>query len=204
MSATTQQAWVVQNTCPSGITDEAFAAAYKSNFHTTTSFLRCHGVATELAEELAQAAWTRGWERRAQLRNPSSLCAWINSIALNQLRTHSKFSNRMVQLKDLGTSTVRTLAFLDARNFLCSCTRFDRRILELFYLEGFTTSEIGHATGLKSTTVRVRLFRLRRRLRRACAVGWSKIQGSRDRQPNRSSSQAQVPLDGVALAAQMP
>jgi DNA-directed RNA polymerase specialized sigma24 family protein len=34
----------------------------------------------------AQAAWTRSWEKRDQLRQPNLVLTWTNSIALNIYR----------------------------------------------------------------------------------------------------------------------
>jgi DNA-directed RNA polymerase specialized sigma24 family protein len=39
------------------------------------------------AEEVAQAAWAKGWERLSQLRNESFVVIWVNTIALNVYRS---------------------------------------------------------------------------------------------------------------------
>ena len=44
------------------------------------------GAALEEAEEIAQAAWARGWEYREQLRDPGLVSYWVNSIARNLYR----------------------------------------------------------------------------------------------------------------------
>lgn len=49
------------------------------------------------------------------------------------------------------------------------CNESDSRMLRMFYLEGMTSKEIGSALGQKAMTVRVRLHRLRKSLRRSLA-----------------------------------
>jgi DNA-directed RNA polymerase specialized sigma24 family protein len=62
-----------------------FAAAYRGHFHQTVNYLRGSGSNAERAEEIAQAAWARGWECREQLRarlrrpNPGSAPSPVTS-----------------------------------------------------------------------------------------------------------------------------
>jgi hypothetical protein len=46
------------------MTQESFAAAYRNGFHTTMRLMLSKGLLIDEAEELAQAAWVRGWEAR--------------------------------------------------------------------------------------------------------------------------------------------
>ncbi len=47
---------------------EAFAKEYVKGLRQTIRFLLSKGADIDLAEELAQAAWARGWEARKQLK----------------------------------------------------------------------------------------------------------------------------------------
>ena len=58
------------------LTQNRFADAYSRNFATTHKFLMSKGIAPSTAEEVAQAAWTKGWERRNQLC--ASAARWRN------------------------------------------------------------------------------------------------------------------------------
>jgi DNA-directed RNA polymerase specialized sigma24 family protein len=53
----------------------------------TVRFLESRGSARDSAEEIAQAAWVRGWERIEQLRDVAMVFTWVNTIALNIFRS---------------------------------------------------------------------------------------------------------------------
>ena len=55
------------------LTREDYALAYKDGYSKTVRFLASTGAPMELAEEVAQAAWARGWERLSQLRHAKAL-----------------------------------------------------------------------------------------------------------------------------------
>ena len=63
-----------------------YADAFQNGYSATRRFLLSRGAAIEEAEEIAQAAWVRGWEYRDQLRDPSMVSFWVNSIARNLFR----------------------------------------------------------------------------------------------------------------------
>src|SRR5262249_60184024 len=64
-----------------------YGEAYEAGFDRTVRFLISKGARGDGAQEAAQAAWVRGWERLEQLRNHSRLSTWINSIAPNFYRS---------------------------------------------------------------------------------------------------------------------
>jgi len=48
-----------------------YAVAFENGYGATRRFLLSRGAGFEEADEIAQAAWVRGWEYREQLRDPS-------------------------------------------------------------------------------------------------------------------------------------
>jgi DNA-directed RNA polymerase specialized sigma24 family protein len=68
------------------MTREQYANAYDQGFPITRKFLVSRGINLQTAEEAAQAAWAKGWERRDTLRNPAMVLSWVNTIALNEFR----------------------------------------------------------------------------------------------------------------------
>ncbi len=63
-----------------------YAEAFETGYGATRRFLLARGAPLEEAEEIAQAAWARGWEFREQLRDPGLVSYWVNSIARNLFR----------------------------------------------------------------------------------------------------------------------
>ena len=65
---------------------EDYATAFQTGYGATRRFLISRGAPKDEAEEIAQAAWARGWEYRDQLRDPGLVGFWVNSIARNLFR----------------------------------------------------------------------------------------------------------------------
>lgn len=84
------------------MTRSAFGQAYQAGFERTIRFLISRGAGRDGAQEAAQAAWVRGWERLHQLRNDDMLLTWVNTIALNiyrrVLQTEERFHQPLPEL----------------------------------------------------------------------------------------------------------
>lgn len=146
------------------ITTEAFTIAYQNNYPTTIGFLRSRGVKGHSAEELAQDAWGKGWIRRHSLRNPDAVVPWVNSIALNLFRSNVKrepVSNEAPE----PVVQPRVAASIDAKTVLRRCKSGERQMLEAMK-RGYSSSEIATQLSCTPSAVRVRLYRLKRRLKR--------------------------------------
>jgi DNA-directed RNA polymerase specialized sigma24 family protein len=147
-----------------------YASAYKKGFNVTLRSVRYLGANAETAEEVAQAAWARGWQCRKQLLCPELVGAWVNVIARNLYRSVIRLEKRFLQLEDLAAPS-GSLNTLDAGAMIARCSELDSRMLTMYYLEGYSTGEIADKEKVCATSVRVRLMRIRRRLR-------DRIQGS--------------------------
>ncbi len=149
----------------STLTREDYALAYQEGFNKTVRFLAANGAPMELAEEVAQAAWARGWERLGQLRHVQALSFWINSIAKNLLR--SNFRKQQSSTELLETSLVENpleSELIDAHRMFATCTEAEKSLLMLYYVEGYTSQELSGTFGLSPVGVRVRLTRLKKNL----------------------------------------
>ncbi len=142
-----------------------FENAFCRCYPTTVRFLLSLGAKVELAEEIAQAAWARGWEYLWQLHRPEMIGPWINSIAKNLLRNHIRAHRRLEGLDDSTLLASPTPLVWDAERVLGRCEERDLKIMRDFYMEGYTAEEIAHQIGSTPVAVRVRLFRIRRALR---------------------------------------
>lgn len=142
-----------------------FAAAYEHGYRMTQRFLISRGAPPDAAEEVAQAAWAKGWECRSQLHNPTLLGAWVNSIAKNLLRNRARADRRLERLA-VATGVGQSASDdLFVNQLLTRCKPSESSLLNEYYVEGYTTEEIARRAGMTPVTVRVRLLRIRRSLR---------------------------------------
>jgi RNA polymerase sigma factor (sigma-70 family) len=145
-----------------------YGLAFETGYGATRRFLLAHGAAVEDAEEIAQAAWVRGWEYRDQLRDPGMVGYWVNSIARNLYR--ARFRGPLpAPLEGLNPSYAMDLEALELHLLLDRCPRRERSLLER-NLEGYSAEEIAREAGITPTGIRVRLLRIRNMLREQLAA----------------------------------
>ncbi|MGD0437097.1 MAG: sigma factor-like helix-turn-helix DNA-binding protein [Bryobacteraceae bacterium] len=144
------------------MTREQFGSAYKKGYNLTVRFLVSRGLSYDSAQETAQAAWAKGWERLGQLRDSNMVLTWMNSIALNIHRSYMRREPFLQTLPELATPAKVNLAAIDVGRILKACKKNDRLVLERHYLEGYKVKEIASAHGWTETAVRIRLLRARR------------------------------------------
>ncbi|MGC4048899.1 MAG: sigma-70 family RNA polymerase sigma factor [Paludibaculum sp.] len=159
--------------------ESTFENEFQEGFGRTVRFLHSRGVKGDLAEEIAQAAWARGWERRNQLQCTESVVSWVNGIAKNMFRNIARTIYRTVPLSvtsdpctnaSRGHGSMEMESQVDIQRILEGEDERDGMILRLFYEEGYATQEIASRLGLSAVAVRIRLCRLRRRLRAMFSV----------------------------------
>ena len=146
------------------MTREAYGNAYQKGFNLTTRFLISRGVPRDLARDVAQAAWVKGWERLAQLRNESMVVTWVNAIALNVHRSVLRSEKGSQSLPEFYSRVELNLAAIDIQKILRFCAPRDRALLEL-QMQGDTAEEIARKQGVTETAIRIRLLRARRAAR---------------------------------------
>jgi RNA polymerase sigma factor (sigma-70 family) len=144
------------------MTTEEYGSAYQKGYSLTVRFLVSRGLSYDSAQETAQAAWAKGWERLSQLRDRNMVLTWMNSIALNIHRSYVRREPLLLALPELSTPPKVNLAAIDVRRILKRCKVNDRMVLQRHYLEGYKVQEIAHSHGWTETAVRIRLLRARR------------------------------------------
>jgi RNA polymerase sigma factor (sigma-70 family) len=144
---------------------EQFDTAYRLGFSRTVRFLQSSGVQHELAEEIAQAAWSRGWECRAQLKNPAAIGVWVNSIAKNLLRVDFRRRKAVEELTEDSATICASTDSTALAELLSHCSVEDRQLLVRHYMEGWSSNELAPALGISPVSVRVRLLRIKNSLR---------------------------------------
>lgn len=146
------------------MTRTVFGQAYQVGFDRTVRFLISRGVGRDDAQEVAQAAWARGWECVNQLRDEAVVLTWVNTIAINIHRRASHAERLRQPLPELYSNLTIDMAAIDVASLLQSCQPRERRLLEL-QMRGVTAKEIAEGNGVTETTVRIRLMRARRAAR---------------------------------------
>src|SRR5260370_20039971 len=117
------------------MTREEYGAAYQKGYKLTVRFLVSRGLPYDSAQETAQAAWTKGWERLGQLRNANMVLTWMNSIALNIHRSCIRREPLLQILPELPAPPKINLAAIDVQRILKSCKTKDRVVLHRYYIE---------------------------------------------------------------------
>jgi RNA polymerase sigma factor (sigma-70 family) len=140
-----------------------YAEAFENGFISTRRFLLARGAAMEEAEEIAQAAWVRGWEYREQLRDPGLVSFWVNSIARNLFRARFR-APLETEIEDNNAAYTLDLDAIEIGRLLDRCPKRDRLLLERS-LEGYSAEEIARTEGITPTGIRVRMLRIRQMLR---------------------------------------
>lgn len=125
----------------------------------------------QLANDLAQSAWTTAWRHRERLREPGKVRGWLLSITANEARRALR-RRRLRQFLPLGDHE-RLVAErgghddrIDLVDALQRLSVRDREILARRYALGETSDEIGHHVGMSDSGVRVRIGRLLAALRK--------------------------------------
>jgi RNA polymerase sigma factor (sigma-70 family) len=140
-----------------------YADAFATGYSATRRFLLARGAPLEEAEEIAQAAWVRGWEFREQLRDPGLVGFWVNSIARNLFRARFR-APIQTEIEDGNAVYTLDIDAIEVGRLLDRCPQRDRALLEQS-LEGYSAEEIAETEGITPTGIRVRMLRIRQMLR---------------------------------------
>lgn len=124
----------------------------------------------DLANDVAQAAWTAAWRQRRGLRDQDKRRGWLFTITANEARRALR-RRRVRQMVPLGggegleTRRPDREGELDLVDALQRLPIRDREILARRYALGQTSAEIGNEVGMSDSGVRVRIGRLLTALR---------------------------------------
>jgi RNA polymerase sigma-70 factor (ECF subfamily) len=132
-------------------------------------FLRNLTGSKEDAEDLTQQTFLRAWEALPSFRGDSSLSTWLHSIAYREythwLRSRREFVplDKIVDMPDEQANQN-----LEAVLLRWAIYRLDpehREVFVLYYVQGFSVSEIAKIIGVPAGTVKSRLFFARQKLK---------------------------------------
>lgn len=124
------------------------------------------------ADEAAQDAWVRAWERLSSWRGESAFSTWLHRLTVNVVLTSFRAEKRRdarVTLDDDGEADAAAAAgdpgdAIDLERAIARLPRGARTVFVLHDVEGYQHAEIAAMTGLAEGTLRAQLWRARKLL----------------------------------------
>jgi RNA polymerase sigma-70 factor (ECF subfamily) len=126
------------------------------------------------ADEAAQEAMTRAWRQRKRCRTPGAPSAWVAQIARNEALRLRACEKKQCDVADKVAerepadlpAEERLISRLSMQQVLDGLTLEERRLIDLRYKDDLAQPTIAALLGVPEGTVKVRLHRLRKRLRK--------------------------------------
>jgi RNA polymerase sigma factor (sigma-70 family) len=119
-----------------------------------------------MAEDAAQAAWSKALERGHQLRDPNRVRSWLIAVAANEARQLIRHQRRDQSGTPPGRYGIEAdPELLDLSAVLERLTPDERRLLALRYSLEMNSTEIAEVLGISPGAVRQRLLRLLTRMK---------------------------------------
>ena len=149
--------------------------------HVERVYRLCYRIANgdrELAQDFAQEAFVRAFDRLRDFRGDAALATWLHSIAvsvsLNGMRKVKRWHERETELDDATpVPAVRRESEPDLksrlRGAIDALPEPYRVVFVMYDVEGYTHEEIGAVLSIPSGTSKARLSRARARLRESLA-----------------------------------
>jgi RNA polymerase sigma-70 factor, ECF subfamily len=152
---------------------ESFERFYSAEHADVSALLFAMTGDWQLAEDLAQEAFTRAFQRWSRVRRHENPAAWIRTVAANLAR--SRFRRQAVErrkreqlIPPVSYEEPAPLPFELARFWetVRSLPRQQSLAITLHYLEDRQPAEMAEILGCSAATARVHLHRARQRLQR--------------------------------------
>ena len=128
------------------------------------------------AEELAQDAWVRAWERIGSFRGDATFGTWMHRLTVNLLldrrRSDARWKKRLVSMDDAtrvepAAVTAPAGARLDLERAVRTLPDGARVVFLLHEVDGYKHREIADRLGVAVGTVKAQLHRARKLLQEA-------------------------------------
>ncbi len=147
--------------------EAAFRDFYDRTARRLWAYLAAASGDPALADDLTQEAFIRLLRAAIRPESEEHLRRYLFRIATNLLQDHRRGSRRLAPLAELreGASPAPdAVVRLDLRRLLARLKPRERQILWLAHVEGHSHREIAAIAGMRPASLRVLLFRARRRL----------------------------------------
>ncbi len=154
-------------------------AAFERLYHTHASHVRaiCMRLCADAqrAEESAQDAWVRAWERLSTWRGEAAFGTWLHRLTVNVVLESFRAERRRIARVTLAgddddvdvdapTTAGEPGDAIDLEYAIARLPRGARTVFVLHDVEGYRHAEIAAMTGLAEGTLRAQLCRARRLL----------------------------------------
>ncbi len=156
----------------------SFEALYRT--HAPRVYALCLRMASDPAEaeELAQEAWIRAWERLPGFRGESAFTTWLHRLTVNLILDRKRGDQRRTRRFESvaeyepfeGNAPTREAPAgtrMDLERAVATLPDGARTVFLLYDVEGYKHQEIADRLGVAEGTVKAQLHRARRMLREA-------------------------------------
>ncbi len=145
-------------------TDEAFDALYCDVWSKAVASAQRIVGDHAVAEELAQEAFTRAFDRWESVFRHPSPTAWVLRVTLNLAISDVRKRHVPPRPEEVGSHEDQTLVGLVVRDALTKLSAKQRQAVVLRYVAGCEETEIAAAMGISTGSVKTHLSRGRARL----------------------------------------
>ena len=155
---------------------EAFEELYRVNVGRVYALcLRMAGDPT-LAEELAQEAFVRAWQKLGSFRGASAFSTWLHRVTVNVVLGHRRSTaRREARVRAVGDDFPHDVAgpeagtaeSIDLERAISSLPDGARTVFVLHDVEGFRHQDVSRLMGIAVGTSKAQLHRARKLLRKA-------------------------------------
>ena len=126
------------------------------------------------ADEVAQDAFIKAYRSLSKFNKESKFTTWLYRIVVNTALSYKRKQKRDIvdtveEIPTTGfTDENRSLEFQDQQRFIALAMKqllpLDATVITLYYLKELSLDEIADITELNMSTLKVRLFRARKRI----------------------------------------
>ena len=126
------------------------------------------------AQDIAQDAFIRAYRRLASLKSPDRFAGWLYAIACRLCQDHRR-ARREILLPDDGASTIphdpseehdRRALHRRIQRAVAALSEIHRETVTLYYINGYTSGEVGQFLNVPVGTVKRRLSDARKQLKK--------------------------------------
>ena len=164
--------------------DTAFSALVKKHQRSVHALAWRKIGDFHIAEDITQEAFLKAYQRLSTLKEPQSFASWLYVITTNHCKAWLRKKRMWTQsLEDTSSAQLERATYSGhiiaenermteeaqrevVKKLLEKLQESDRTVITLYYLGGMTYEEISNFLGVSEATVRNRLYRARRRLKK--------------------------------------